>query len=146
VSGERVIALAKRWRVPEDASVVMLPGRLTRWKGALDFIEAIARLDRRDLCWPPGRRRATPGFRRELEAAIERLDLAGMFRIVEDCNDMPAAYMLADVVVSASTGPRGLWAGDHRGAGDGPPGGRHRSRRRPRNDRAGAHRLACAAA
>ena len=44
VNGERVCALATRWRVPEDAAVVMLPGRLTRWKGGLDFIEAIARL------------------------------------------------------------------------------------------------------
>jgi glycosyltransferase involved in cell wall biosynthesis len=108
VSGERVIALAKRWRVPEDAAVVMLPGRLTRWKGGLDFIEAIARLGRRDLCCLLVGAEQRPGFRRELEAAIERLDLAGMFRIVEDCNDMPAAYMLADVVVSASTDPEGF--------------------------------------
>ena len=35
-----------------------------------------------------------------LEAAIERQGLVGMFRIVDHCNDMPAAYMLADVVVS----------------------------------------------
>ena len=38
---------------------------------------------------------------RACEATIERLGLIGLFRIVEDCNDMPAAYMLADVVVSA---------------------------------------------
>ena len=31
-----------------------------------------------------------------------------MFRIVEDCRDMPAAYMLSDVVVSASTDPEGF--------------------------------------
>ena len=49
-----------------------------------------------------------PGFRRELEAAIERHHLGALFRIVEDCPDMPAAYMLADVVVSASTDPEGF--------------------------------------
>ena len=108
VSGERVCALATRWRVPEDAAVVMLPGRLTRWKGGLDFIEAIARLGRRDLCCLLVGAEQRPGFRRELEAAIERLGLGGMFRIVEDCTDMPAAYMLADVVVSASTDPEGF--------------------------------------
>src|SRR5207302_9398668 len=48
------------------------------------------------------------GFRRELEAAIGRLGLIGRFRIIEDCRDMPAAYMLADVVVSASTDPEGF--------------------------------------
>jgi glycosyltransferase involved in cell wall biosynthesis len=108
VNGERVAALATRWRVPEDGAVVMLPGRLTRWKGGLDFIEAIARLGRRDLCCLLVGAEQRPGFRRELEATIERLGLVGMFRIVEDCRDMPAAYVLSDVVVSASTDPEGF--------------------------------------
>ena len=108
VRGERVIALANRWRVPEDARVVMLPGRLTRWKGGLDFIEAIARLGRRDLCCLLVGAEQRKGFRRELEAAVGRLGLIGLFRIVEDCDDMPAAYRLADVVVSASTDPEGF--------------------------------------
>ena len=108
VRGERVAALAEQWRVPEDAKVVMLPGRLTRWKGGLDFIEAIARLQRRDLsCLLVGAEQR-PGFRRELEVAIERRDLGGLFRVVDDCRDMPAAYALSDVVVSASTDPEGF--------------------------------------
>src|SRR5262249_56578481 len=49
-----------------------------------------------------------PGFRRELEAAIAGVGSAGIFRIVEDCRDMPAAYMLAEVVVSASSDPEGF--------------------------------------
>src|SRR5579863_6349390 len=108
VRGERVAGLAAQWRVPEDARVVMLPGRLTRWKGGLDFIAAIARLGRRDLCCLLVGAEQRAGFRRELEAAIERHGLIGMFRIVEDCRDMPAAYALADVVVSASTDPEGF--------------------------------------
>src|SRR5207237_7737568 len=75
VRGERVIALAEQWRVPEDAKVVMLPGRLTRWKGGLDFIEAIARLERRDLCCLLVGAEQRPGFRRELEREIERRGL-----------------------------------------------------------------------
>src|SRR5712692_1142767 len=108
VDGERVAALATRWRVPDDCAVIMLPGRLTRWKGGLDFIEAIARLGRRDLCCLLVGAEQRNGFRRELERAIERQGLVGMFRVVEDCRDMPAAYMLSDVVVSASTDPEGF--------------------------------------
>lgn len=108
VRGERVAALAAAWRVPEDARVVMLPGRLTRWKGGLDLVEAVARLERRDLCCLLVGAEQRPGFRRELEAAIDRLSLVGLFRIVEDCRDMPAAYALSDVVVSASTDPEGF--------------------------------------
>jgi glycosyltransferase involved in cell wall biosynthesis len=108
VWGQQVAELALRWRVPDGFAVVMLPGRLTRWKGGLDFIEAIARLARRDVCGVLVGGEQHRGFRGELDAAIERLRLADRFRIIEDCRDMPTAYMLADVVVSASTDPEGF--------------------------------------
>jgi glycosyltransferase involved in cell wall biosynthesis len=108
VRGDRVASLARQWRVPDDVKIVMLPGRLTRWKGGIDFIEAVARLGRRDLCCLLVGGEQRPGFRHELEAAIERQGLVGMFRIVDHCNDMPAAYMLSDVVVSASNEPEGF--------------------------------------
>src|SRR5207248_3634481 len=40
--------------------------------------------------------------------AIERFGLAERFRIIENCRDMPTAYTLADVVVSASSNPEGF--------------------------------------
>jgi glycosyltransferase involved in cell wall biosynthesis len=86
----------------------MLPGRLTRWKGGLDLIEAIARLDRHDVCCLLVGAEQRPGFRRELEAAIDKHELNGQVRIVEDCRDIAAAYALSDVVVSASTDPEGF--------------------------------------
>jgi glycosyltransferase involved in cell wall biosynthesis len=108
VTGQRVADLAAKWRVPDGAAVVMLPGRLTRWKGGLDFIGAIARLRRPDLCCLLVGAEQRSGFRRELEAAIARHGLNSQFRIVEDCRDITAAYMLSDVVVSASTDPEGF--------------------------------------
>jgi glycosyltransferase involved in cell wall biosynthesis len=108
VRGQRVAELAAEWRVPEDAKVVMLPARLTRWKGGLDLIAAVARLGRGDLCVLLVGAEQRRGFRRELERAIERFGLLGMIRIIDDCRDMPAAYMLSDVVVSASTDPEGF--------------------------------------
>jgi glycosyltransferase involved in cell wall biosynthesis len=108
VGAHRIIALAGEWRVPDGALVVMLPARLTRWKGGLDLVAAIAALGRRDLCCLLVGAEQHRGFRREIEAAIESRGLGGLFRIVEDCRDMPAAYMLADVVVSASNQPEGF--------------------------------------
>jgi glycosyltransferase involved in cell wall biosynthesis len=108
VGAQRIVSLAREWRLPDGAPVVMLPARLTRWKGGLDLIAAIAALGRHDICClfvGPEQRR---GFRRELEATIEQNGLSGLFRIVEECRDMPAAYMLADVVVSASSDPEGF--------------------------------------
>ncbi|MGH7047213.1 MAG: glycosyltransferase family 4 protein [Stellaceae bacterium] len=108
VGGSRIATLARQWRLPDGAPTVMLPARLTRWKGGLDLIAAIAALGRRDLCCVLVGAEQHHGFHRELEAAIERLGLGGLIRIVEPCADMPAAYMLADVVVSASTDPEGF--------------------------------------
>jgi glycosyltransferase involved in cell wall biosynthesis len=108
VGAARIVSLASQWRLPDGAPVVMLPGRLTRWKGGLDFIAAIAALGRREICCVLVGSEQRRGFRRELESAIEARGLAGLFRIVEDCRDMPAAYMLADVVVSASRDPEGF--------------------------------------
>ncbi len=106
VSAERVVALAGAWRLSDGLPVVMLPGRLTRWKGHRVFIEAIARLGRRDIrCLLVGSHQGRTGYRNELEELIKRHDLGEIVRIVEDCRDMPAAYMLSDVVVSASTDP-----------------------------------------
>jgi glycosyltransferase involved in cell wall biosynthesis len=108
VGAQRVINLARQWRLPDGMPVVMLPGRLTRWKGGLDFIAAVAKLGRCDACCVLAGSEQRPGFRRELEGAIRENGLAGLFRIVEECRDMPAAYMLADVVVSASRDPEGF--------------------------------------
>jgi glycosyltransferase involved in cell wall biosynthesis len=106
VSPERVIQLAKAWRLPDDHQVIMLPGRLTRWKGQTVLIDALAKLDRRDvLCLMVGSDQGRTGYRQELEEQTKRLGLESVVRLVDHCNDMPAAYMLADVVVSASSDP-----------------------------------------
>jgi glycosyltransferase involved in cell wall biosynthesis len=108
VGGPRIAALAREWRLPDAAPVAILPGRLTRWKGGLDFIAAAALLGRSEVCWVLVGAEQHSGFRRELEAAIVAAGSSGIFRLVDECRDMPAAYMLADVVVSASSNPEGF--------------------------------------
>lgn len=106
VTAQRVIQLANAWRLTEGYPVVMLPGRLTRWKGQTVFIEAIAKLGRHDVrCLLVGGDQGRLDYRSELETLIERHNLGSVVRLVDNCSDMPAAYMLSDVVVSASTDP-----------------------------------------
>lgn len=106
VSAERVIKLSTNWRLDDGRPVVMLPGRLTRWKGQSVLIDAIAKLGRTDiLCVLVGSDQGRTGYRKELERLIKASALDSVIRIVDHCEDMPAAYMLADVVVSASTDP-----------------------------------------
>ena len=105
VGPSRLIQLTHAWRLVDGMPVVMLPGRLTRWKGQSVLIEALARLGRKDMrCLLVGSEQRRGGsYRRELEELIAARGLDGIVHIVDHCNDMPAAYMLADVVVSAST-------------------------------------------
>lgn len=106
VGPDRLVELARKWRIPDGRPLIMLPGRLTRWKGQAVLIEAMALLGRRDLCCLiVGSDQGRTAYRDELEELVRRRDLEEVVRIVGDCADMPAAYKLADVVVSASTDP-----------------------------------------
>lgn len=106
VTTERQAKLAARWRLDDGLPVVMLPGRLTRWKGQVEFIRAIEILGRRDIrCLLVGTAQGRDAYRGELERMVDVHGLGEVVRIVDHCDDMPAAYMLTDLVVSASTDP-----------------------------------------
>jgi glycosyltransferase involved in cell wall biosynthesis len=106
VSAERVIQLSRQWRIPDGVPVVMLPGRVTRRKGHDLLVEAMALLKGRELrCLMVGPEEGRGTFRREIEAMSERLGVSTRVQFTGECRDMPAAYMLADVVVAASSTP-----------------------------------------
>jgi glycosyltransferase involved in cell wall biosynthesis len=103
VTGDRVHRLAQAWRLPPTAPVIMLPARLTRWKGAELLLDAVARLAGRDsfVVFVGAGERLAPALTRR----AERLGLAGRVRLAGQCDDMAAALMLADVVACPSLKP-----------------------------------------
>ncbi len=106
VSEARIVQLAEAWQLPDGVPVVMLPGRFARWKGHAVLIDALVLLQREGaVALLIGAYAGRPGYRDELLKRVRRRGLEGAVRFVGHCNDMPAAYMLADVVVSASTRP-----------------------------------------
>lgn len=109
VTPERMIQVAKDWRIPDGANIVLLPGRLTRWKGHSVLVEAMSKLARDDVfAVIIGDDQGRSEYRKELESEIHSLGLESRVRMIDHCHDMPAAYMLATVVVSASTDPEGF--------------------------------------
>ena len=109
VGMQRMATLLRDWRIEDGAPIILLPGRITRWKGHHVLLEAMARLQRPDVfCVLLGSDQGRTEYRAELEAQIEKLNLTGQVRIIDHCNDMPAAYMISSVVVSASTDPEGF--------------------------------------
>ncbi len=109
VTADRIGALRQAWAIAPDERVVLLPARLTRWKGQIEFIRAAA-LVRASL---PGRfafiiagdDQGRHEYTAEIDAAIRDQGLDGFVRRVGHCNDIPAACMLADVVAVPSIEP-----------------------------------------
>jgi glycosyltransferase involved in cell wall biosynthesis len=109
VTPDRLIKISQQWRVPDGASVVMLPARLSRIKGHMFLVDALRQLKQKDVFGVfVGSDIGNAHYRKELEAYIENSGLSGAVRIVNHCDDMPAAYMLATVVVSPSLVPEGF--------------------------------------
>lgn len=109
VSPERLIKVSQAFRLPEGAPIILLPGRLSRIKGHMYLLDAIAALGRKDVfCLFVGSDIGNENYRRELEEYIDSKDLGAQTRIVTTCDDMPAAYMLSAVVVCPSLVPEGF--------------------------------------
>ncbi len=110
VTSVRLIQLAQKWRLSESTRVIMLPGRISGWKGHRLLIDALSVMKTRqpnnnDLrCMMVGPTE-TPALVDALLSYAEEKGVSGWVQIVQDCNDIPAAYMITDVAVSASTDP-----------------------------------------
>lgn len=109
VTPAQMIKVSEEWRIPEGANIILLPGRITRWKGHHVLIDAISKINHKDVfCVLLGSDQGRKEYAAELATAIEEKNLGGRIRIVDHCSDMPAAYMLSTIVVSASTDPEGF--------------------------------------
>jgi len=109
VSPARVIKLTTDWRLEDGMPVILMPARLSRLKGHVVLMKALAELGRSDIrCLIVGSDQGRTGYRRELEAQVEKLGLQAIVHITDHCDDMAAAYKLSDVVVSASVEPEGF--------------------------------------
>jgi len=109
VRADRLIRLAGELRVPDGSHLVLCPARFGEDNGQKILIEALKRLGRDDVfCLLLGSVGPPTAFERELERAIEAAELHGRIQIGPYVDDMPAAYMLADVVVATGGGRQGF--------------------------------------
>ena len=102
--------LKTQWQIEDNSKVILLPGRLTSWKGQELFIEAINKLKKSntELDFTAvilGNDQGRTVYKKKLERLVEQYNLTNDFRFIEKCEYMPAAYMLADIIVSSSIEP-----------------------------------------
>lgn len=110
VPPERVDVVRARWGAAPGDTVVLLPGRLTRWKGQTVLIDALARLKRANNLGTmravfAGDAQGRSAYETELVQLIAANNLSDVVAIAGHVNDMSTAYLAADIVVSASTDP-----------------------------------------
>lgn len=110
VEEERRAALRQEWALGDKPGrLILLPGRLTRWKGQAVLIEAMEILKKRGVedftAVIVGDPQGRDSYVAELWQMIDESGLKDRVRIAGHCEDIPAACSLADIVVSASTDP-----------------------------------------
>ena len=106
VAEERINKLITNWEIPKNTPVIMLPGRVSRWKGHELLIESLIKLkDQPFFCVIVGPFNGKEKFKRKIEYLIRANGLCSKVKIVGDCYDMAAAYSVADIVISASLDP-----------------------------------------
>ncbi|WP_296815585.1 glycosyltransferase family 4 protein [Brevundimonas sp.] len=111
VSPDRIAAARAAWGVgPDDGrTLFLLAGRLTRWKGQGLLVEAADRLKAqgRDdfVVVMIGDDQGRTAYRAEIEAMIGRAGLSPQVRLAGHFDDMPAAWLAADVAVAPSLEP-----------------------------------------
>ena len=102
--------LLKQWEIEKDKKIILLPGRLTTWKGQEVFIEAI-NLVNIELGYEAfyavilGSDQGRDLYKKKLIRLSEQYRLTKQLRFVDHCKDMALAYKVSDIIVSASIEP-----------------------------------------
>ena len=102
--------LKKEWELSSEKFTILLPGRLTYWKGQEKFIEALNILieDYNNTNFQAillGSDQGRKVYKKKLTSLIERYSLTKKVKFISHCKEMPLAYSISDVIVSASIEP-----------------------------------------
>ncbi len=102
--------LKQEWNLDLNKFTILMPGRLTYWKGQEKLIEALNILieDYNFTNFQAiilGSDQGRKVYYKKLLSLVERYSLTKKIKFIQNCKEMPLAYSLADVVVSASIEP-----------------------------------------
>ena len=105
VSADAIKLKRKQWGVPDAATVVLLPARLTSWKGQAVAIEALSHLPADTYLVLLGDAQGRDTYVADLKAQAQSLNLTKQIRFPGHDADVLTAYMASDVVICPSTDP-----------------------------------------
>ena len=102
--------LISKWNISKEKPLILLPGRLTSWKGQEMFIEAIRlvkeKLSEKSFCAVIlGSDQGRNVYKKKLLRLVEQYRLNDYIKFFDKCELMPLAYQISDIVVSTSIEP-----------------------------------------
>ena len=104
------IQLKKKWEIEENKKIILMPGRLTSWKGQELFIEAI-NLVNIELGYTAfyavllGSEQGRDLYKKKLIRLSEQYRMTKQLKFIDNCKNMALAYKISDIIVSASIEP-----------------------------------------
>jgi len=102
--------LISNWGVNRDKKLILMPARLTSWKGQELFIEAL-NLVTKQLGHQSfyavilGSDQGRDIYTKKIKRLAEQYRLIPQLKFIENCKNMPLAYKISNLVVSASIEP-----------------------------------------
>ena len=102
--------LTSDWEIDKNKKIILMPGRLTAWKGQETFIEAL-NLVNKELGYESfnavilGSDQGRDIYTKKIKRLAEQYRLTGQLKFIEHYKNMPVAYKISDIVVSASVEP-----------------------------------------
>ncbi|MDA7477567.1 glycosyltransferase family 4 protein [Candidatus Pelagibacter ubique] len=102
--------LTSDWKIDKNKKIILMPGRLTAWKGQETFIEAL-NLVNKELGYESfnavilGSDQGRDIYTKKIKRLAEQYRLTSQLKFIEHCKNMPLAYKISDIVVSASAEP-----------------------------------------
>ena len=110
ISEKKIDALVQNWNIKKNDFIILLPGRLTRWKGQEMFITALSLLienygKNNFHAVILGSDQGRDVYSKKLLLLTERYRLNKKITFIKNCQEMPVAYKLADIAISSSVEP-----------------------------------------
>jgi len=102
--------LLKKWEIDKEKKIILVPGRLTAWKGQEMFIESI-NLVKKELGYEAfhvvilGSDQGRNLYKKKLVRLTEQYRLTKQIKFIDHCKDMALAYQVSDIIISPSIEP-----------------------------------------
>ena len=106
----KIEKFSKKNDIDRNKFIILLPGRLTSWKGQKIFIEALKSLSQQNISQPfegiiLGGDQGRSVYKKQLIALVEQHRLKKIIKFIDHCDEMPVAYKIANLVCSCSSEP-----------------------------------------